>query len=357
MKKSTSHYKLLPFIALIVLILISLACASSTSSPTDEPKVSTATSEVAEAGPALTSEASSDQVLPTDAEEPVPTNTPEPTKTPVPELYLGDTVENYGYALTGVSIQDPAIPGMLYTPEEGTKLVAIEVIISNLSGDMLSVNPLNATLVDSEGFTYQTELGGVDEQISTLDLNIGEKVRGLIAFQVPESTISASIKYSVETFGSNILQASLTPPPDGHEPITESQSEVSTQSLPKLGDVVEQYDYSLTAVTVEDPASPGILFEPKQGYKLVAIEIIIGNVSGDVLSVNPLNSYLIDNNGFVYSTELGGRDGQIDTVDLNPGEKVKGWVAFTIPEDASPAAIKYQVEMMSNKYLISGLGK
>jgi hypothetical protein len=68
-----------------------------------------------------------------------------------------------------------------------------------------------------------------------------------------------------------------------------------------------------------------------------------------------LYAILVDSNGFVYQPELAGRDGQLDTVDLNAGEKAKGWVAFEVPENATPASIKYSVEMFSNKLLQVGV--
>jgi hypothetical protein len=338
------HY--FPLLALTVLVIVSLACGSST--PTSAPKVSTATSETQVTQPSANT-----------VEPAAPTETPVPpaTDTPVPELYLGDAVSNYGYALTAFSVQDPATPGMLYKATSGKKLIAVEVIISNLSGDMISVNPLNTTLVDKEGFTYKTELGGVDDQISTLDLNPGEKVKGLIAFEVPDNAVAASIKYAIETFGSKFLQASLTPVPEGHVAVTELPS-TPGNPLPKLGDVVENFGYSLSAVTVEDPATPGMFYKPKQGYKLVAVEIIVGNVSGsEALNVNPLYAYLVDSNGFVYSAELGGRDGQIDTGELGTGEKAKGWVSFTIPENATPASIKYSTKPFVGNDLQTGVTK
>jgi hypothetical protein len=355
MKPKLNYTKLLPILTLIVLLIALPACGSNTAVPTAQVIYVTATPEVAEALPTATPEIS-EQEAPNDTPEPEPTNTPEPTQTPVPEYYLGDAVESYGYALTAVSVLDPATPAEYHTPADGNKVVAVEVIISNISGDMLSVAFLNATLVDSEGFTYQAELSGVESEISTIDLNVGEKVRGYVAFQVPENAIPASLKYSVD-YGSSIIQASLIPPPDGHTPITETQAEEPAQPLPKLGEVVEQYGYSITALTVEDPATPVSWYEPKEGYKLVAVEIILGNVSGDPLNINPLFSFLIDSDGFVYEAELGAREGQIDTTAINAGEKVQGWISYTIPEDASPAVIKYQVALMTSNYLYTGLGK
>jgi len=350
---TTYRNTILFLVALIFLVTVSLACSSST--PTTVPAVLQGSTAISEAQATQTPANTVDPLVSTDT--PVPTATPEPTatSTPAPELYLGDAVSNYGYAFTGISVQDPTTPGLLYTATAGEKLIAVQVIISNLSGDMLSVNPLSATLVDTEGFTYQTELGGVDDQIPTLDLNAGERVKGAIAFEIPDNASPASIKYAIETFGSRFLQASLIPAPDNHIAVSEPAS-TPANPLPGLGEVVENFGYSLSATAVENPATPGILYTPRQGYKLVAIEIILGNASGSQsLSVNPLYAYLVDDDGFVYSTELGGRENQVATGQLSIGEKVRGWVAFEIPDNATPASIKYATELFSGNYLQAGL--
>lgn len=348
--------------ALALIALVSLACGSTTpttvqetSMATPEPQVTHAPANTAEPAKATDTLVPTDTPLPTDTPVPTDTPLPPPTDTPVPELYLGDAATDNSYALTGISVQDPATPGMLHTATSGKKLIAVDVIISNLAGEVLHVNPLNATLVDREGFVYQPELGGVDDQIPTLDLNPGEKARGLIAFEVPESASAASIKYAIETFGDNFLQASLVPAPETHTAVAEPPS-TPAEPLPALRDVVEDLGYSLAATSVEDPAAPGILYQQKQGYKLVAIEIVLSNVSGSQpLSVNPLYAFLVDDEGFVYSPELGGREDQIATGELGSGEKARGWVAFEIPDTATPASIKYATELFSDNYLHTGV--
>jgi len=341
--KKIQHH--IPAFALAILVLVALACGETT--PTSEPRVSTATLEPE--GTQTPSEQATNTPEPTTEPE-VPTDTPE-----AQPLYLGDVVGEYGYLLCAITVEDPTTPGMFYEPKEGKKLVAAEVIVGNVSGETLSVNPLNATLLDSGGFTYQPELAGREGQIVTADLSPGEKARGWIAFEMPEGATAASIKYAVETFGSKVLQASLTPPPGGYVPNTEALSILPPSPEGGLGDVFEQYGYSLSSTAVEDPTTPGVFYEAKEGYKLVAVEIVVGNVSGETLSVNPLDAILVDSSGFVYQPELAGRDGQIATVDLNAGEKAKGWVAFSIPEDATPVSIKYVVEMFSDKFLQVGL--
>jgi hypothetical protein len=268
---------------------------------------------------------------------------------------LGDVVEHYGCLLSAIAAEDPATPGMFYQDESGKKLVAVEIIVGNVSSEILGVNPLKATLVDGDGFTYQAELAARDGQIATCDLSPGEKVRGWIAFEIPEGATGASIKYAVESFGSKVLQASLTRPPEGYVPSTEALSVGPPRPHSRRGDVVEQYGYSLSAIATEDPTTPGMFYEAQAGCKLVAVEIVVGNVSGETLGVNPLKAALVDSGGFVYHPELAGRDGQIATVDLNAGEKARGWVAFSIPQDATPASIKYTVQMFSNRFLQTGL--
>jgi len=43
-----------------------------------------------------------------------------------------------------------------------------------------------------------------------------------------------------------------------------------------------------------------MFYEPTPGFKLVAVEIVVGNVSGEMFTANPLSAMLVDANGFVY---------------------------------------------------------
>jgi hypothetical protein len=341
--------------AVVILVIVTLACGESTPEAEVPVQEVTATEAPAEAEDELAEQ-------PTEVEEPTeapgPTDTPAPTDTPEPELlYLGDVVEQHGCLLSAVTVEDPASPGMFYEAEEGKRLIAVEVIVGNASSDeSIDVNPLSAVLLDSEGFTYEPELAGRDGQIPTLDLNLGEKAKGWIAFVIPNEAVPAKLKYALGLFSDKVLQVSLESPPEGHVPNDDGLSVLPPELAVKLGDTAEQHGCSLSATAVEDPSTPGMFYEPVDGYKLVAVEIVIGNVSIDeALSVNPLSTVLVDDRGFVYDVELGARDEQIATLDLGKGEKVKGWVAFTIPENAVPASIKFVVNMFSDEIVQVGL--
>ncbi len=125
-----------------------------------------------------------------------------------------------------------------------------------------------------------------------------------------------------------------------------------------LGDTAEQSGCSLSAVAREDSVPHEMvgnyaIEHMKDGYKIVAVEIIVGNISNDLLRVNPLDAVLVDSDGFVYEVVLAGRDGQIATTRLSAGEKVRGWVSFEIPVDATLGSIKYSLSR--SKFLRAGL--
>lgn len=178
-------------IVLLVLFVVSLACGSSAtplpaviSSPTPAPVAGQSTS------------------------APVATETP----AAAPMAKLGETLELSGISLSATQVIDPGAPSVLYQAEAGKRLIAVEVIVGNVSSaDKVSVNPLNFTLVDAEGFTYKLDLGGADGQLNAIDIAIGEKVKGLVGFKIPDAAIPASIKFQPVMFSNTVLQVGLTP--------------------------------------------------------------------------------------------------------------------------------------------------
>jgi len=116
---------------------------------------------------------------------------------------LGEASSVAGYSLSALSVVDPSQPGVLYTPEEGLRLISIEIIVRNESGaESLSVNPLYAYLVDNYGFVYAVELGSSDlGQIDTLDLAVGEAAKGYVTFEVPERHSALYIRYVTDYWG------------------------------------------------------------------------------------------------------------------------------------------------------------
>ena len=243
-----------------------------------------------------------------------------------------------------VDVVDPSSPGMFYTAQAGMHLVSVRVLIDNQSQDVISVNPLNSTLVDDQGLVHTSELAASDElaQITALDLYPGERIAGWVSFALEDGSVPARLKYELNMFTGDLIEASIAA--DMPEPALGPFS--GSISAPRLGDVSTASGYSLTAEEVVDPSSPSSFFTPAEGTRLVSVKILLRNESAtDALSVNPFYCFLVDDNGFVYSTELGASDlGQIDTVDLGLGEAARGYVTFQVPSDRAPLYVRFSTD-------------
>lgn len=277
-----------------------------------------------------------------------------------PEAYLGDIVESDGTSLAAVALLDPAPAGILYEPAPDTRLIAVDVVVGNVNKNSgVSVNSLDFVLLDEEGFTYSAELFGLDRQLETVDLMPGERVRGLVGFEIPTEAVPSRVRFEPGFISGPQLVTYVTTPDGGTEaapPADVSASgAVERDVFGVLGDVAEANGVTLAAFNVEDPATPTGFYDAPAGTKLVAVEIAVGNTDNDSLSVNPLNTYLVTTDGYVYGAELGARDGQIDTVEIGPEERARGWVAFTIPEDQTPEQIKYSASFFGSEFVAVGV--
>jgi hypothetical protein len=122
---------------------------------------------------------------PTGAEEQAPTE-------PAGGEGMGETVEQGGYSLTVVGVEDPATPGPRYNPSPGTRLMVVEIVVRNESGvRKMKVEPLNATVLDTEGFKYVADVHAIEDSIERKELDVGDEVRGKVAFNVKEEATPA----------------------------------------------------------------------------------------------------------------------------------------------------------------------
>ncbi len=339
-KLSLGTSRVVPLLVFLLLLLGALACGQST--PAQEPPQSPPTPLPVQTQPPRKEPTTVPEAAATPTNTAVPT--PAPTATPEPQAqYLGDVLEDKGYLLCALAVENPATrPGVFYEAEAGNKLVAVDFIVGNVSGETMSSNVLYAVLVDSDGFAYGAESGAVEDSIELLDVGPGEKVSGWAGFIVPEGSLPASLKYEVSARAAQTLQVALAMP---EQPVQEPTFVYAPDAgLPGLGGVAEAFGYSLSVSAVEDPATrPGLFYNPEPGKKLVAVEFTVSNMSGDTISSNVLYATLIDAQGFLYGAESGAVEDSIELLDLNPGEKAKGWSGFIVPEDATPVGFRYQI--------------
>ena len=111
----------------------------------------------------------------------------------------------------------------------------------------------------------------------------------------------------------------------------------------KLGEWAEKDEIAMVARAVEDPAEVSTeVYEPKPGTRLVAVEFEMGCLAGQH-QFGPQLTKLMDTNGRTYDRvprAMAEREDMAVTM-LHAGERLKGWLAFEVPEGAQPAYLVY----------------
>jgi len=139
------------------------------------------------------------------------TNSPAETSEPGSNR-LGEWVEGSGLAMVARAIEDPAVPDTArYQPKPGTRLVAIHFELGSLSGTHHGT-PHAAKLIDSRGVKYEPVYGAMAEhpEIESVAVEMGERVSGWIAYELPEDAVPEFLEYKPDVWGRYIeLRVSL----------------------------------------------------------------------------------------------------------------------------------------------------
>jgi len=86
--------------------------------------------------------------------------------------------------------------GSFEQPKSADGFLVLTVAITADAGQ-IPVNPLDWTVRDSSGFTYQAALGSVDPQLEANDIPVGITARGLVSFDVPAGAYTAEYRPSM----------------------------------------------------------------------------------------------------------------------------------------------------------------
>lgn len=117
-----------------------------------------------------------------------PTSTPKPapTATTAPAALgkVGDMIESGGIAVGIASVQKATKFG-IWEAKAGNTYLVVEAVIQNVSRDTTPYNPLYFKVKDADGFEYTMTFGGADPALKSGDLTKGDKVRGMVTFEVP----------------------------------------------------------------------------------------------------------------------------------------------------------------------------
>lgn len=132
-----------------------------------------------------------------------------------------ETPENEGYSTvragdnsyTVNEVLDPAPFDRFNEPDDGNRLVAVDVTqVAHVDG--AHHNPLNFSVQDFDSYVYPRSWNDADVSpgFGSGELNVDQKIRGWITFEVPISAVLVSVMVESRTFGPNVVIADLTKP-------------------------------------------------------------------------------------------------------------------------------------------------
>lgn len=171
-----------------------IAVAANQPAPTTAPTSAPAAQPTATPRPAA----------PTATPRPEPTPRPQPTATAAPAApaKVGDTATTRNYTMTLHALQNPATATGPLPPPEGKKRVALDVTITNTSGQEVAYNPFYAKLRLADNTEANVTFGGVEPALQSGKLGTGEAARGWLTFDIPTDAQPATFVYEIITFGS-----------------------------------------------------------------------------------------------------------------------------------------------------------
>jgi len=122
------------------------------------------------------------------------------------------------------------------------------------------------------------------------------------------------------------------------------QSTPPRTDTPRLTEVTDQDGRSMIVWRVLDPAPASRLYAPKEGQRVVAVEVTVTNISSDEeVFVSPLRFQLIDTNGAVYDGSLASTAAEITTAHLTRGSSRTGLAGFILPNGVQAATLRFWV--------------
>jgi hypothetical protein len=130
---------------------------------------------------------------------------------------------------------------------------------------------------------------------------------------------------------------------------TPTRALVEAPAVYKTGDIITIGDYELIVFDVKD-LEPGQLLKPDEGNKLIAVEISFVNIgTGPIQVISITQMSVKDEQGYKYERDFVAAS-LIDTdVDgeLAPGENVRGFVGFQVPQEAGPLIFVFEPGLLT----------
>jgi hypothetical protein len=283
---------------------------------------------------------------------PRPTNTAPTTQSPVTRGKIGETLPVHDHSLTVHRVEKTK------TLDRATDAVALEYILVevtfeagtdlNLTSELLSLEP---TLKDSQDYLYRfiSQPFPLVEKTWLISvgssLKKGDKVKGWVAFQVPEGLQGWLFEFRAkkDLFERIIAKAQV---PLDNVATGQYAPPQATGTEGKVTQTVGTDGYFITINKVEkstDLQTGKVLFPNTKagtGKQFIAVEVTFESTATDVWAINYGNAVLKDSEGIRYNPAIR-KHLAIVTIDLENNTRTKGWITYEVPSDAKNLVFEY----------------
>ena len=125
-----------------------------------------------------------------------PTDVPPPPTTPTAGgAGVGEPREAGGVTLTVMAVSRATELSQFQTAEPGKEYVLAEVVLETTGRDTAPYNPFYFKVKDVDGYEYTVALNTGDNALKSGELAQGDKVRSVVAFEVPVGATGLILSY------------------------------------------------------------------------------------------------------------------------------------------------------------------
>ena len=258
--------------------------------------------------------------------------------------YLGEYIFDNNISIKVISVNFPV--DLSYPePQEGYGLGTIEVEFINTGDALGRMRDIELMMIDSDGFQYEVES---INSISGVIFIPNERFNNIYRFSIPLVSKPSLLEYKPMDSGEIKYRINITPSSGNYQ---KSTLEITPNVAPPIGEYFETDGYKAVVLNINDPyITESTVFTPGAGKKWVSVEIAFENVNSQKkLNLNDDcgsffclgHLYLIDTEGFLFPNSFDSSFFDMeDSLNLEIGQKTRGWWLFKINENSTPSYIR-----------------
>jgi hypothetical protein len=237
------------------------------------------------------------------------------------------------------------------TAEEGSAYLDLEVLLENLSGQIVPYTPLDFRLLLSGDELLQPGVDSLQPALLSGDLPAGEWVRGHLAFTISEGDTPTLLRYSPAQNGAARNETWFDLGKVGSTGGTpQAMHYWPAEDIPGADTRQEESGVGLTIERVEtSPRMPAR--KAAKGMRFVMLSVRIENMDRTRMPYNPLYFRVKDQYGFEYLPVVGSPSTSLQAGSLARGQSVRNVVIFEVPETAGELVVTYQPTVLVEEYL------